>query len=107
MEKKGILFKEKQLSILLALRDSTKAWSISELAKSTGTTYAHACNFIISCEKLGITSSEKHGKLKEVKLSEKGRKIADVLTEAKSLMAQSAPEQIQAQQKTTAQQAQP
>lgn len=90
---KDILFKQKQLRILLLLKDKSKDWYISELAKSASTTYVHACNFVMACESSGIVSSEKHGKLKVVKLTEKGIQIADNLATASALIAKEQPQQ--------------
>jgi predicted transcriptional regulator len=75
----NILFKGKQTGILLALKDSSQAWYVSSLAKAAGTTYVHACNFINVCEEMGIVNCEKHGKLKVVKLTDKGAKITEML----------------------------
>ncbi len=74
-----LLIKEKQASILIALKESQQEWYISTIAKKTQTTYVHVHRFISECEKLGILSIEKHGKLKIVKLTEKGDKVADSL----------------------------
>jgi predicted transcriptional regulator len=76
----NIILKQKQTKILLALRDTSQSWYISSLAKATNTTYVHTCNFLVTCEALGITSSEKHGKLKLIKLTERGLRIADLIT---------------------------
>jgi predicted transcriptional regulator len=76
----NLLIREKQARIILALRDGNQAWSISNLAKAASTTYVHACNFVIDCERAGIVASEKHGKIKEIKLTEKGLQIADSLS---------------------------
>lgn len=83
-----ILFKDKQLRIMLALRDSSKDWNVSSLAKVTGTTYAHSCNFISACEKAGLITGERHGKIKSVRLSDKGRKVAESLYEAYGMITQ-------------------
>ena len=82
----NILFKNKHIRILLALRDGTQSWYISSLAKATNTTYVHACNLINECERLGITESEKHGKIKKIRLTEKGAKIAEMVSSVYSLM---------------------
>lgn len=81
-----MVFRSKQLKILLLLRDKTKNWYISTLAKSSGTTYVHACNFILQCEGYGITTSEKHGKIKVVKLTEKGLQLSEMLSSASELI---------------------
>ncbi len=84
----SILLKGKQAGILLALRDTNQAWYVSSLAKAAGTTYVHACNFINVCEDLGVVNCEKHGKLKVVKLTEKGTKITEMLYGIVSQLAQ-------------------
>lgn len=82
----NILFKNKQLKILLALRDGSQSWYISTLAKAADTTYVHACNFISACETMGIVESERHGKIKQVRLTPKGAKVADMLAGAVSVL---------------------
>ena len=82
----NIILKQKQVGILLALRDTSQSWYISSLAKATNTTYVHACNFLAICERLGITSSEKHGKLKLIKLTEKGIRLADMITNINTII---------------------
>jgi predicted transcriptional regulator len=82
----NIILKQKQTKILLALKDASQSWYISSLAKASGTTYVHACNFLVACEALGIVSSEKHGKMKMIKLTERGLKIADMITSINSLI---------------------
>ena len=82
----GILFKSKHLRILLALMDQTQSWYVSTLAKASDTTYVHTCNFIAECVALGIMESERHGKLKVVRLTQKGARIADMLANASTLI---------------------
>lgn len=92
----SIIFKSKQLRIILALRDVNQSWFISTLAKASDTTYVHACNFITTCERMGIMTSERHGKVKQVKLTEKGLKIAELLANSYSMM--NMPQEAQKQQ---------
>jgi len=82
----NILLKQKQTKILTMLRDTSQNWYISTLAKATGTTYVHTCNFLVTSEALGITSSEKHGKLKIIKLTDKGIRLADLIIAVNSLV---------------------
>lgn len=82
----NILLKQKQAKILIALKDTTQNWYISTLAKASGTTYVHTCNFLATCEILGITANEKHGKVKLIKLTDKGLKLADLLFTINSLV---------------------
>ena len=81
-----LLFKDKHLKILLALRDTSQGWHITSLAKASNTTYVHTCNFLVACEQLGITSSEKHGKIKLIKLTERGAKLTEMLANAYALI---------------------
>ncbi len=77
---KSILLMDKQARMLVALKDQMQSWYISSLAKATGTTYVHACNFLLECERLGIVRSEKHGKIKTIRLTEKGAQIAELVS---------------------------
>jgi predicted transcriptional regulator len=97
---KDIIFKTKQLKILLTLRDKSRDWYISDLAKTSNTTYVHTCNFIIACEAAGITSSEKHGKIKVVRLTEKGAQIAESLSAASALISKELAQAVAPQQPT-------
>lgn len=76
-EKEGMLiFKDKQARLILKLADGKREWYLSELAKSAEVTYIHTTRFITRCEALGLVESEKHGKIKRVFLTEKGRGVA-------------------------------
>ena len=77
----NILLRDKQAGILIALMNTSQSWYISSLAKATGTTYVHACNFLAECEKLGLTLSEKHGKMKTIKLTEKGMRVVEHISD--------------------------
>ena len=79
MHRESILLREKQAGIILLLKNGQDT-SISGIAKATGTTYVHVSNFLSECEKLGITSSERHGRLKSIRLSEKGMKLAELIS---------------------------
>ncbi len=76
----SIILKGKQAKILVALKNTQQPWHITSLAKECGATYVHVCNFINTCERLGIVANEKHGKLKEIKLTDKGVLIADMVS---------------------------
>ncbi|MCL4403304.1 MAG: MarR family winged helix-turn-helix transcriptional regulator [Candidatus Marsarchaeota archaeon] len=74
-----LLLMEKQATIILTLKSNAQEWNISSLAKAAGTTYVHACNFLILCESKGIVSSERHGRIKTIKLTEKGARLAEMV----------------------------
>jgi predicted transcriptional regulator len=81
-----ILIKEKHAKILLALKNQSQSWYISSLARETNTTYVHTCNFISACEKLNLVYSEKHGKIKTVKLTDMGSKVAELLNSVYNIL---------------------
>jgi predicted transcriptional regulator len=83
----NIIFKDKQAKIILTLRTPGQDWYISSLAKTTNTTYVHTCNFIAFCESIGLTTSEKHGKIKVIRLTDKGAQIADMIAGIYSVIA--------------------
>ena len=75
-----ILLRDKQARIILLLKNSQQPWYLSTLSKACDTTYVHTSNFIKTCESLGITTNEKHGKIKEIKLTERGMQLAELLS---------------------------
>ena len=86
-----ILLKEKQARILVALKTGQAPWHINTLAQECGATYVHVCNFINTCERLGIVKNEKHGKTKDIKLTEKGSQLAEMVS---SIYAVLGPQQV-------------
>lgn len=83
----GLLLKDKQARILIMLKNTQQPWYLSTLAKASDTTYVHTSNFIRECEKIGIITNEKHGKIKQVRLTEKGHQLADMLNSVYALVA--------------------
>lgn len=83
-----ILFKDKQARIILILSGSQQPWYLSTLSKACDTTYVHTSNFIKTCEEMGITTNERHGKIKEIKLTDKGVQLATLLSSMYSIMNQ-------------------
>jgi predicted transcriptional regulator len=77
----NLIFKERQAKMLVLLLDNSRDWYISTLAKESQSTYVHACNFLLSCESLGIVESERHGRMKSIKLTEKGMQIARMVSD--------------------------
>ena len=99
----NIIFKDKQARIMMSLRSAGQEWYISSLAKASNTTYVHTCNFISACEGLGLTVSEKHGKIKVIRLTDRGTQIADMIAGIYNII--SAPAAVPAaQQKQAAEQ---
>ncbi len=97
-----ILLKDKQARIFLLLKNVQQPWYLATLAKASDSTYVHTSNFIKKCEQMGLTANEKHGKIKEIKLTEKGMRLADALgtvyTIISQLPQQSAPQPKQSEE---------
>ncbi len=74
-----IILKDKQARIILSLRSKEQEWYLSSLAKATGTTYVHACKFIASCESKGLTESERRGRVKTIRLTDRGVQVAELI----------------------------
>ena len=85
-----LIFKEKQLKLLLALSDDTKEWHLDGLAAAAGVTYVHTSRFISRCEKEGIAGVERHGRTKRVFLTKKGKDLASSLSVVVTLLSQQA-----------------
>ncbi len=76
---KSMFLMQKQAKILVALKDGAQSWHISSLAKAAGTTYVHTCNFLLECERKGIVQSEKHGRMKSIRLTDRGAQLAELV----------------------------
>ncbi len=72
-----LLFKEKQLRLLLALSNTAKEWYLTDLAKAADVTYIHTSRFISRCESAGLVTTEVHGRMKRLFLTAKGKEIAE------------------------------
>lgn len=73
----GTLFlKDKQVRLLFALAKEGREWNLAGLSEEANVTYIHTSRFISKCEAAGIVSVERHGRLKRLALTEKGRDIA-------------------------------
>ena len=84
----SILLKDKQAMILVSLKEGKQPWHVATLSKTCNTTYVHTSNFIRKCEQMGIVQNERHGKIKVIKLTEKGVKLAEMLSGVYALINQ-------------------
>jgi DNA-binding MarR family transcriptional regulator len=81
-----LFFKEKQIKAFLALASSQQEWNISNLAKLTGITYVHLSRFINECEKAGLIESDKHGRIKGIRLTQKGAEVASHISSIENMI---------------------
>ncbi|MGI0141579.1 MAG: hypothetical protein ACREBF_02940 [Candidatus Micrarchaeales archaeon] len=73
----ALLFKEKQIRILLALSNKEQEWNLTTISRAANATYVHTSKFVTRCEGLGLIHVVKHGKIKALSLTPKGNEIAD------------------------------
>jgi predicted transcriptional regulator len=72
-----VFFRRKPAMILVALRASTKNRYGSILAKEVDCTYSHAVKILQEMEKAKLVDFEKQGRIKVIKLTENGNRIAE------------------------------
>ncbi|MEM4272064.1 MAG: MarR family winged helix-turn-helix transcriptional regulator [Candidatus Bilamarchaeaceae archaeon] len=78
----GILLRSKPASVFLFLKGREQAY-LSEIANETGTTYVYITNLVASLEAKGLVMAAREGRKKMVKLTEKGREVANLAEEIK------------------------
>ena len=76
-----IFFRKKPALMLIALKRLAKARYGSILAKEIDCTYSHAVKILQNLEKLNLVSFEKKGRIKLIKLTDKGTEIAGNIEE--------------------------
>jgi len=74
-----IFFRRKPALMLVALKRLAKARYGSMLAKEIDCTYSHAVKILQNLEKLRLVVFEKKGRIKLIKLTDKGEKIANCI----------------------------
>lgn len=89
MDKKDIFevfFRRKPAMILVALRNNPKARYGSVLAKEVDCTYSHAVKILQEMEKNRLVSFEKKGRIKTIKLTDNGEKVADHIERIRDIL---------------------
>lgn len=82
----SLLLKEKQAKMLAALSNGAQEWNISTLAKASDTTYVHVSRFVSACEKIGLIESVRHGRVKSIKLTQKGSEVASSISNISNII---------------------
>ena len=70
-----IFLREKPVDIILCLMNGHENYP-SKLAKDTKCTYSHTVHLLQRIEKMGLVNFEKRGRLKLVRLTKNGEKLA-------------------------------
>ena len=81
-----VFFRKKPAMILVALRKSNKTKYGSVLAKEVDCTYSHAVKILQQMEKSRLVSFEKQGRIKLIKLTDSGDKIAESIEKIRDLL---------------------
>jgi len=81
-----VFFRRKPAMILVALKNSSKNRYGSVLAKEVDCTYSHAVKILQEMEKARLVSFEKQGRIKTIKLTESGDRIADHIERIKEIL---------------------
>ncbi|QQG39183.1 MAG: winged helix DNA-binding protein [Candidatus Woesearchaeota archaeon] len=81
-----VFFRKKPTMVLVALRSNFKNRYGSILAKEVDCTYSHTVKILQQMEKAGLVAFEKQGRIKNIKLTDKGNRIAEHLEKVKSIL---------------------
>ena len=81
-----VFFRKKPAMILVALKSGTKNRYGSVLAKEVDCTYSHVVKILQDMERSNLVSFEKSGRIKSIKLTDNGLKVADHIERIKSLL---------------------
>lgn len=81
-----IFFRRKPALMLVFLKKNTRMRYGSVLAKEVDCTYSHAVKILQTLEILGLVVFEKKGRIKLIKLTKKGKDVADCIEEIKKLV---------------------
>ncbi len=81
-----VFFRRKPAMILVALRKNNKNRYGSLLAKEVDCTYSHVVKILQEMEKAKLVCFEKQGRLKRIKLTENGDKVAEYIEKIKDLL---------------------
>jgi predicted transcriptional regulator len=81
-----VFFRRKPALMLVALKRLTRARYGSILAKEVDCTYSHAVKILQTLEKLKLVDFEKKGRIKLIKLTQKGTDVANNIEGIKKLV---------------------
>lgn len=81
-----VFFRRKPAMILMALRKGGKNRYGSVLAKEVDCTYSHAVKILQEMEKSKLVNFEKQGRIKTIKLTDNGTKVAESIEKIKEFL---------------------
>ncbi len=74
-----IFFRRKPAMMLVSLKKNSRMRYGSVLAKEVDCTYSHAVKILQTLEQLKLVLFEKRGRIKVIKLTKKGKDVADAI----------------------------
>ena len=80
-----VFFRRKPAMVLVALKKSLRNRYGSVLAKEVDCTYSHTVKILQEMEKAKLVNFEKQGRIKIIRLTDKGDKIAENIEKIRSL----------------------
>jgi predicted transcriptional regulator len=81
-----IFFRRKPALMLVSLKKNTRMRYGSILAKEVDCTYSHAVKILQTLESLNLVGFEKKGRIKIIKLTKKGKDVADAIENIQKLI---------------------
>jgi len=81
-----VFFRRKPALMLVSLKKNTRMRYGSILAKEVDCTYSHAVKILQTLEILKLVEFEKKGRIKVIKLTKKGREVADAIGDIQNLI---------------------
>ncbi len=81
-----VFFRKKPAMMLVALRNSQKSKYGSVLAKEVDCTYSHAVKILQEMQEARLVDFEKTGRIKNIKLTENGHRVAEYIDKIKTLL---------------------
>ncbi|MEK6839932.1 MAG: hypothetical protein AABX72_03250 [Nanoarchaeota archaeon] len=81
-----VFFRKKPAMMLVALRNGNKNRYGSVLAKEVDCTYSHAVKILQEMQSANLVDFEKSGRIKTVKLTENGHRIAEHIEKIRDLL---------------------
>ncbi len=81
-----VFFRRKPAMMLVALRSGLKNRYGSVLAKEVDCTYSHAVKILQQMQDANLVGFEKQGRIKTIKLTDNGQKIAEHIEKIRDLL---------------------
>lgn len=82
----GVFFREKPALMLIELKNNNGSIYASTLAKNVDCTYSHVVKILQEMERANLVEFDKRGRLKIIKLTNRGKEIANSVENIKHVL---------------------